>query len=75
MELVVCMPAVVTIVISLPLDQVFEVNVPHLTIEDRFNFEFLFTINECRRWRRSTSAAWNRVWCGNGQFYHREDRM
>jgi hypothetical protein len=56
MELVVCMPAVVTIVIFLPLDQVFEVIVPHSTIEDRFDFEFLFTINECQRWRRSISV-------------------
>jgi hypothetical protein len=72
MELVVCMPAVVTIVVSLPLDQVFEAIVPHSTIEDHFNFKFLFTINECRRWRR---MAWNRVWCGNGQFHHWEDRM
>jgi hypothetical protein len=61
MELVVCVPAVVTIVISLPLNQVFEAIVPHLTIEDCFDFEFLFTINECWRWRRSTSAAWTRV--------------
>jgi hypothetical protein len=51
------MPAIVTIVVSLPLDQVFEAIVPHSTIEDHFDFEFLYTINECRRWRRSTSAA------------------
>jgi hypothetical protein len=74
-ELVVCMPAVVTVIISLPLDQVFEVIVPHSTIEDCFDFKFLFTINECQRWRRSMLVAWNRVWCGNGQFYHQEDGM
>jgi hypothetical protein len=50
MELVVCMPAVVTIVVSLPLE-------PHSTIEDRFDFEFLFTINKCQRRRRSISVA------------------
>jgi hypothetical protein len=47
MELVVHLPAVVTIIISLPLDQVFKVIVPHSTIEDCFNFIFLFTIDEC----------------------------
>jgi hypothetical protein len=75
MELVVHLPAVVTVVISLPLDQVFKVIVPHSTIEDRLDFKFLFAINECQRWRKSRSVAWNWVWYGNGQLHHQEDRM
>jgi hypothetical protein len=75
MELVVHLPAVVTVIISLPLDQVFKVIVPHSTIEDCFNFIFLFTINECQRWRKSRLAAWNWVRYGNGQLHHWKDRM
>jgi hypothetical protein len=37
MELVMCMPAVVTLIISLPFNQVFEVIVPHLTVQDLLN--------------------------------------
>jgi hypothetical protein len=70
MELVVPLPAVVTIVISLPLDQVFKVIVPHSTVEDHFNFKFLFTIDECQRGRKSASVACNWVWYGNGQLHH-----
>jgi hypothetical protein len=43
------MPAVVTGVVSLPLDQVFEAIIPHLTIEYCFDLEFLFAIDKC--WR------------------------
>jgi hypothetical protein len=75
MELVVHLPAVVTVVVSLPLDQVFEAIVPHLTIEDCFNFEFLFAIDESQRWRRSRSPAWDWVWYGNGQLHRWKDRM
>jgi hypothetical protein len=41
MELVVCVPAVMTIIISLSLDQVFKAIVPHSIIDDHFDFEFL----------------------------------
>jgi hypothetical protein len=77
MELVVHLPAVVTIVVSLPLDDVFELILPHSTIEDCFDFIFLFAIDECWRWRmrKSGSAAWNWVGYGNGQLYNQKDRM
>jgi hypothetical protein len=74
MELVVHLPAVV-IIVSLPLDQVFKAIVPHLTIEDSFNFEFLFAINEYWRRRESRSAAWEWVWYGNRQLHHWKNGM
>jgi hypothetical protein len=46
MELMMHLPAIVTIIISLPLYKVLKVIVPHSTVQDCFDLIFLFTINE-----------------------------
>jgi hypothetical protein len=75
MELVMCLPAVVILIISLPLDQVFKAIVPHLTVQDLFDCTLLFAINEHWQWRRGSSTAWDQVWKSDGEFDHRKDRM
>jgi hypothetical protein len=42
MELVVHLPAVVTVIVSLPLDKVLKVIVPHLTVQYRFDLVVFF---------------------------------
>jgi hypothetical protein len=47
------MPAIVTIIISLPLDQILKVIVSHSAVRDIFDLIFVFPINKCQWWRRS----------------------
>jgi hypothetical protein len=47
MELVMHMPDIVTVIVSLPLDEVLKAIVPHSTVQDHFNLVFIFTVNEC----------------------------
>jgi hypothetical protein len=58
---------VMTLIVSLPFNQVFKVIVPHLTVQDLLNLVFLFAIDECQWWRRGQSMAWDLVWDGDGQ--------
>jgi len=45
MDIIVCSPAVVSTVITLPLDEVFEMMPMNTAIEDLFNLKFLVTLN------------------------------
>ena len=45
MDIIVCSPAVVSAVITLPLDEVFEMMPTNMAIEDLLNLKFLITLN------------------------------
>jgi len=45
MDIIVCSPAVVSTVITLPLDKVFEMTPTNTAIEDLLNLKFLITLN------------------------------
>jgi len=45
MDIIVCGPAVVSAVITLPVDEVFETTPMNTAIEDLFNLEFLVTLD------------------------------
>jgi hypothetical protein len=68
MELVMHMPAIVTIVIAFPLDQILEVIISHLTVKDCFDLVFIFTINiNEHQWWRGRLMSWDGVWESNGE--------
>jgi hypothetical protein len=69
------MPAIVTIIVSLPLNKVFKVIVLHLTVKDCFNLVFVFAIDEHWCWRGGSLTSWNGVWESNGEFDNREDEV
>jgi hypothetical protein len=75
MKLVMRMPAIVTLIVSLPFDQVFEAIVPHSTVQDLLNLVFFFAINERWRCRRGRLVAWDGVWKSDGEFDNKKDRM
>jgi hypothetical protein len=75
MELVIHMPAIVTVIIALPLDQILEAIISHSTVNDRFDLIFICTVNECWWWRKGKSMSWDGVWESNGEFDNRKDRM
>jgi hypothetical protein len=64
MEISMDFPAVIAVVITLPLDQILKSIVPHSTVKDFFDCVLFLPINECWwRWGgRSTSC--NGVWQG-----------
>jgi hypothetical protein len=64
MEISMDFPAVIAVVITLPLDQILKSIVPHSTVKDFFDCVLFLTINECWwRWG-SQSMTWNGVWQG-----------
>jgi hypothetical protein len=67
------LPAIMTIIIALPFDQVFKSVVPHSTVQDSFYHVLLFAINECQQRGRGRAMTWDQVGEGNRQFHHRED--
>jgi hypothetical protein len=74
-EISIHLPAIMTLIVALPFNQVFEVVIPHSTIQNGFDFVLLFTIDECQQRGRGRTMAWDWVGEGDGQFYHREDRV
>jgi hypothetical protein len=55
------LPAVITCVITFPLDEILEMVIPHATIKDLFNFIFILAINDSWGWGRGMSMTWNGV--------------
>jgi hypothetical protein len=72
MEISMDFPAVIAVVVTLPLDQILESIVPHSTVKDFFDCVLFLTINE--RWWRwgGRSTTWNGVWQGGQQLDHWE---
>ena len=57
-------PCIILVPISCPFDLVLEFPSEHPTVQYFFDFPFLRSINDFRRWRRASSATRN--WVSNG---------
>jgi hypothetical protein len=66
------LPLVITLVIALPLDQVFQVVVTHSAIQYRLDLILLLTIDESCGWWCESSAR-DGIRKHGGQLDHRED--
>jgi hypothetical protein len=73
MDLLMNLPAVIACVIALPLDEILEAVIPHMTIKNLLNFIFILTINDNRGWRRGMLMTQNWVRECEGQFNSRKD--
>jgi hypothetical protein len=45
MDLIICLPAVVTCAVTFPLNKILEAVIPHETIQDLLDFIFILAIN------------------------------
>jgi hypothetical protein len=72
MEILMDFPAVIAVVVTLPLDQILKSIVPHSTVKDFFNCVLFLTINEHWWWWGGRSTTWNEVWQGGRQLDHWE---
>ena len=68
-------PAVVSGVITLPFDKVFQPPPAHVAVEYHFNYEFLFAINKFWLGWGGVPTTGNRVRRSRGQFDDGEDIM
>jgi hypothetical protein len=73
MDLCVSLPLIVTLVITLELEQVFQAVVMHSAVQDSLDLILLLTIDESCGWRRHRSSAKDGIRRGRGQLDHRED--
>jgi hypothetical protein len=67
------LPLIVTLVITLKLDQVLQSVVTHVAVQDSLNLILLLTIDESCGWRRRRSSAKDRIRRGRGQLDYREN--
>jgi hypothetical protein len=67
------LPLVVTLVITFPLDQVFQVVVTHLAIQYHLDLILLLAIDESCRWGWCGSSARDGIRKCGGQLDHWED--
>jgi hypothetical protein len=67
------LPLTVTLVITLPLDQVLQVVVTHLAIQSSLDLILFLTIDESWGWGWHRSSARDGIGMCKGQFDHRED--
>jgi hypothetical protein len=73
MDLCVHFPLIVTLVITLELEQVLQAVVTHSAVQDSLNLILLLTIDEGCGWRRRRLSAKDRIRRGRGQLDHGED--
>jgi hypothetical protein len=73
MDLCVHLPLIVTLVITLELDQVLQLVVSHLAIQYRLDLILLLAINESCGWGWCRSSAKDGIWRHRGQLDHGED--
>jgi hypothetical protein len=73
MDLCVYLPLVITLIIALPLDQVFQTIVMHLGIQYHLNLILLLAVNESCGWGWHGSSARDGIRKHGGQLDHRED--
>jgi hypothetical protein len=75
MDLCVYLTLIVTLVITLELEQVFQSVVTHVAVQDSLDLILFLTINKCCGWGWRRSLAMDKIrWC-RGQLDHREDRV
>jgi hypothetical protein len=73
MDLCVYLPSVITLVIALPLDQVFQAIVRHSAIQYCLNLILLLAIDESCGWGWCGSSARDGIRKRGGQLDHGED--
>jgi hypothetical protein len=73
MDLCVYLPLVITLIIALPLDQVFQAIVMHSAIQYRLNLILLLTVDESCAWGWHGSSARDGIRKRGGQLDHGED--
>jgi hypothetical protein len=74
-DLCVYLPLIVTLVITLGLEQVFQLVVTHVAVQDSLNLILFLTVNECCGWGWHRSSAKDRIRRRRGQLDHGEDRV
>jgi hypothetical protein len=66
-------PLVITLVIALPLDQVFQAIVTHSAIQYHLDLILLLTVDESCGWGWHRLSAWDGIRKRGGQLDHGED--
>jgi hypothetical protein len=69
------LPLIVTLVITLPLDQVLQVVVTHSAVQYIFNLILFLTINKSWGWGWCRLSARDGIGMCKGQLDHWEDRV
>jgi hypothetical protein len=69
------LPLVITLVITLPLDQVLQAVVTHSAIQYRLDLILLLTVDESWQWGWRRSSARDGIRKHGGQLDHKEDGM
>jgi hypothetical protein len=69
------LPLIVTLVITLELDQVFQSVVTHAAVQDSLDLILFLTVDESCGWGWRRSSAKDRIRRCRGQFDHGEDRV
>jgi hypothetical protein len=64
-----------TVIMTFPLDQVFQAVVAHAAVQYLLNLILFITVNKSWGWRWCRSSARDGITRRRGQFDHREDRV
>jgi hypothetical protein len=75
MDLCMHLPLIITLVITLPLDQVLQVVVTHSAVQHSLNLILFLTIDESWGWGWCRSSARDGIRKRGGQLDHGEDRV
>src|SRR6267154_4521197 len=67
------LPTVVFVAVALPLNEVLQSSTEHATVDYRFNFILLFSVDQNGIWRWVTPTSGDRVRRCSQQFDHWED--
>jgi hypothetical protein len=73
MDLCVYLPLIVTLIITLELEQVFQSVVMHAAVQDSLDLILFLTVNECCGWGWHQSLAKDRIRRRRGQLDHGEN--
>jgi hypothetical protein len=73
MEMVVWLPRVMSSVVALPFDQVFQAIVAHATVQHLLDFKLLFAVHQDWIGWWGCTTSWNGIGHSRGQLCDRED--
>jgi hypothetical protein len=69
------LPLIITLIITLPLDQVLQVVVAHSAVQYGLDLILFLTVDESWGWGWCRSSARDGIRMRGGQLDHREDRV
>jgi hypothetical protein len=69
------LPLIVTLVITLELDQVFQLIIMHVAVQDSLDLILFLTVDKSCGWGWRRSLAKDRIRRRRGQLDHGEDRV